>query len=78
MAPAERAPRALIGRDGECAALDGAMAALDSSGPALVEITGEPGIGKTRLLDELRRRARARGAVTLAGRASEFERSMPL
>ena len=78
MAPAERAPHAWIGRDRECAALDRALVALESGGPALVEITGEPGIGKTRLLDELRRRAGARGAVTMAGRASEFERTMPL
>lgn len=78
MAPVERAPHAFIGRDRERAALDGALAALDSSGPALVEITGEPGIGKTWLLDELRRRARARGAITLAGRASELERTIPL
>ena len=38
---------------------------------------GEPGIGKTRLLAELRERADSRGHLVLAGSAAEFERDMP-
>ena len=38
---------------------------------------GEPGIGKTRLLAELARRAEGRGHLVLAGRASELERDLP-
>ena len=38
---------------------------------------GEPGIGKTRLLQELARLAEARGYLVLAGSASELERDLP-
>jgi DNA-binding CsgD family transcriptional regulator len=40
-------------------------------------VEGEPGIGKTRLLAELRGRSDERGFLTLAGSATEFERDMP-
>ncbi len=38
---------------------------------------GEPGIGKTRLLEELAARADARGHLVLDGSASELERDLP-
>jgi DNA-binding SARP family transcriptional activator len=67
--PAERRP-ALVGRDSELAAL---VAALDESASdaRFVVIEGEPGIGKTRLADELRELAEARGAVAVWGRSDE-------
>ena len=40
-------------------------------------VEGEPGIGKTRLLAELRRRAEERGHLVLHGVASEFEAHVP-
>jgi DNA-binding NarL/FixJ family response regulator len=40
-------------------------------------VTGEPGIGKTRLLDELLSRAGECGWLALHGRAAEFERELP-
>jgi DNA-binding CsgD family transcriptional regulator len=42
-----------------------------------VEIYGEPGIGKTRLLDELAEHARDRGMALARGRAGEYERNVP-
>ena len=42
-----------------------------------VAISGEPGIGKTRLLEELGRRAEERDAVVLIGRGAELERDLP-
>ena len=61
----------LIGRDRELAALlDGLESALVGRG-RLFLIAGEPGIGKSRLAEELTERARGRGAVTLFGRAWE-------
>jgi predicted ATPase len=40
-------------------------------------VEGEPGIGKTFVLTELRREAEARGFVVLEGSAAEFERDLP-
>jgi predicted ATPase len=42
-----------------------------------VQILGEPGIGKSRLLAELCRRGEDRGYLVLDGRAAEFERDVP-
>ena len=42
-----------------------------------MEVTGEPGIGKTRLLGELAADAERRGFLVLGGRATEFERDVP-
>ena len=45
--------------------------------PACLAVEGEPGIGKTRLLAELRRRAERSGAHRAPGAAAEFERDLP-
>ncbi|HEX5980371.1 MAG TPA: BREX system ATP-binding domain-containing protein [Thermoleophilaceae bacterium] len=70
-------PARLVGRDAELEQLEAALDTLDDGGPAYVTVEGEPGIGKTRLLDELRARAQARGHVVLSGASAEFEREMP-
>src|SRR5262245_1798314 len=70
--PAVAAPRvAFVGREAELgtlmAGLDGALAGRGG----LILVTGEPGIGKSRLAEELISRARARGARVLVGRCWE-------
>jgi DNA-binding NarL/FixJ family response regulator len=67
----------LVGRSSESGVLEHALDRVDSGGTACLEIAGEPGIGKTRMLRELGARADLRGHVVLAGGASEFERSLP-
>jgi predicted ATPase/class 3 adenylate cyclase len=47
----------LIGRDAEVQVLRGAVAAARAGKGCLIEIVGEPGIGKTRLLEALRAEA---------------------
>ncbi len=42
----------LVGRDDDLAVLDNALDRARAGHPSLVEIVGEPGIGKTRLLEE--------------------------
>ena len=69
--------RPLVGREAELAALDLALAHVDAGRPQALGILGEPGIGKSRLLDELGRRAAERGHLVLAGRAAELERDVP-
>lgn len=67
----------LVGRDEELASLERALGSLESAGSLVVEIVGEPGIGKTRLLSELCRRAEERRLLVLERRASEFARGEP-
>ena len=73
MAVAER----LVGRVDELGELDRLLDQLDLGEPAALELVGEAGIGKTRLLAELAARAEARGCLVLAGSASELESDLP-
>jgi len=66
-----------VGREPELARLDAALDGLDQGEPAFLAVEGDPGIGKTRILGELRRRAEDRGCLVLAGAAAEFERDLP-
>ena len=56
----------LVGRADELSAL---LAHCASDPPGAVLVTGEAGVGKTRLLDELADRLRGAGAVVLRGSA---------
>jgi len=60
----------LVGRDDERARLVAAWQAAASGHPQLVLVTGEAGVGKTRLVDELRAHA---GAVTAEARGYPAE-----
>ncbi|HZD02408.1 MAG TPA: AAA family ATPase [Actinomycetes bacterium] len=66
-----------MGRANELGFLEGILEELDRGCPGAIELTGEPGIGKTRLLGELAARAEARGHLALLGSASELERDLP-
>jgi DNA-binding SARP family transcriptional activator len=69
-ARATAAGPALVGRDAELGQL---LTALDEArtGPRVVLVEGEPGIGKTRLIEEVAAEAGAQGATVLWGRAFE-------
>ena len=67
----------LVGRAAELEAIDRALGELCDGQTARLVIQGEPGIGKTRLLAELAKRADARGCTVLGGSASELERDLP-
>ncbi len=62
---------ALVGRQHEVGQLEGALASAASGRGALLLIRGEPGIGKTRLANELAARATSRGVRVVWGRAWE-------
>jgi DNA-binding CsgD family transcriptional regulator len=59
----------IIGRDAELAAFDASLTAAMAGHGGCVVITGEPGIGKSRLVLETTRRAASRGIRVISGRA---------
>ena len=67
----------LVGRDAELAELDVMLDLLAGGASGCVAVEGEPGIGKTSLLSELRHRAENRGCLVIDGVAAEFERDLP-
>ncbi|MDX6630827.1 MAG: hypothetical protein QOH00_3073 [Gaiellales bacterium] len=60
-----------IGRGSELAALADAVTEADAGRPVGVLLSGEAGVGKSRLLDEFARRADARGVQTVLGNCVE-------
>src|SRR5262249_25616190 len=66
-----RGARVFVGREREIAEIEAHLAAAETGRGGGVLLGGEPGIGKTRLLDELGVRARARGVPPLWGRCWE-------
>jgi DNA-binding NarL/FixJ family response regulator/predicted ATPase len=70
----------LVGRHAELAVLDEALAEIRTMvrpSLRLLEIVGEPGIGKSRLLTELRLRASALAVRVGAGQAAEYQTVLP-
>jgi ATP/maltotriose-dependent transcriptional regulator MalT len=67
----------LVGRAAELALFDRLLDELDRGRVCALELVGEPGIGKTRLLAELAARADARRYLVLGGSASELEGDLP-
>ena len=67
--PGELRARALVGRDEELAEVRAALAALARGQGGLLLVTGEAGVGKSRLLAEVRSYAAEAGAAVLPGRA---------
>ena len=67
----------LVGREVEIGRLEAALDTAGAGDAACLALEGEPGIGKSRLLTELRRRAEERGHIVLHGQAAEFERDLP-
>jgi ATP/maltotriose-dependent transcriptional regulator MalT len=67
----------LVGRGEQVAQLRGALTRVEHSESVTVAIRGEPGIGKSRLLDELVSMAEDSGHLSLSGRAAQLERDVP-
>ena len=70
--------RSLVGRDEELAALSAQMR-LVAGGPArLVQLSGEPGIGKSALVAAWARQVAELGTTVLVGRCHPLGRNLPL
>src|SRR4051794_4823897 len=70
-------PAGLVERDREVALLDTLLAEATGGEGRAVLVEGPPGIGKSRLLAEFRRRAGGAGALVLNARAGELETEFP-
>jgi DNA-binding SARP family transcriptional activator/tetratricopeptide (TPR) repeat protein len=68
----------LVGRQREWEALRHAWQAANTNGPGFVLITGEAGIGKSRLAEEMVRWASQAGATTASTRTYAVEGRLPL
>ena len=62
----------LVGRQAEFAVLDGALERAIAGEPTAVLVGGEAGVGKSRLVHELSRRADEAGARVLVGGCVEL------
>ncbi|GAB1639685.1 AAA family ATPase [Krasilnikovia sp. MM14-A1259] len=76
--PDRGAGEPFVGRQEETSLLRSALALADGGTAQIVDVVGEPGIGKTRLLSELTDLAGGAGHLALCGRATEFEQEIPL
>jgi DNA-binding NarL/FixJ family response regulator len=66
-----------LGRVSEVSLLERALEAARLGDPQFVVVSGEAGIGKSRLLARLAQAARTGGWLVLTGRAAEFEGDLP-
>jgi len=66
----------MVGRDAELASCEAAIARLGEGEGGLLLVTGEAGIGKTRLIEEVRANAEQRGMAWLQGHTLSFGRSI--
>ena len=67
----------LVGREQELAFLHDCWQGAQAAHGRLVLISGEAGVGKTRLVEEFANRLRWQGVRVLWGRCYEFERALP-
>ncbi|MGW5256837.1 ATP-binding protein [Streptomyces sp. NPDC004012] len=68
----------ILGRAAELSRLGALLGAVDGTGPQVLVLTGEPGAGKTTLVDWADEHGRARGLRTLRARGSEGETGLGL
>lgn len=66
-----------VGRAEELALLDAPIAAARDGTAAFAFVRGEPGIGKSRVLEELGARSSREGFTVFSGKARELERERP-
>ncbi len=67
----------LVGRAAAVESLDAAVATVRAGRSVAVEVCGEAGLGKTRILRELARRAADAGLLVRTGRATQYEQGVP-
>ncbi|WP_374455637.1 BTAD domain-containing putative transcriptional regulator [Nocardioides sp.] len=76
--PVEPVAGGVLGRTAEREALAALVAAVRAGSFGAAQLVGEPGIGKSRLVDDLVATARGNGLVVAVGRCSEDDGAPPL
>jgi DNA-binding CsgD family transcriptional regulator len=71
------APAPIVGRAGELDRLGRLLADAEAARPVVVLVSGDAGVGKTRLVTELAARAASRGFTVLSGRCAELADTVP-
>src|SRR5215213_2175440 len=74
---ARAAPSELVGREAELAAITDALEALAQGEGGVVIVTGEPGVGKSRLTTAIRARAEATGIPWLHAHCLSYGAGLP-
>ncbi len=77
-APPKRLPKPIAGREAELALLADAWAKVSAGAGVVISVSGEAGIGKSRLVDALRERASADRKSALVLRCSPFHSTSEL
>ena len=67
----------LVGRSAELARLTALLGEAEAGQPVVVLVSGDAGVGKTRLVTELSARAASRGFTVLSGRCAELADTVP-
>ena len=75
--PGTAVDRPLVGRDTELQVVGAALDATEGGAGTVIALTGEPGMGKSRLLAEVRTWATGRGMRWLAARCLSYGASLP-
>ncbi len=70
-------PHPLVGRDAALTRLDAALTAVVAGHPRSIAIVGDPGLGKTALLDRVTETAAERGLAVVRGSAAEMRPDVP-
>jgi DNA-binding CsgD family transcriptional regulator/tetratricopeptide (TPR) repeat protein len=73
----ERTGTRLVGRRRELAQIDRLLDGAQPGNATILQIAGESGIGKTKLLSHVTARASMQGYLAIVGRAAEFEPDEP-
>ena len=77
VSPLFRLSERLYGRAEQCAQLEGALGQSLEGRRTLVQVNGRSGVGKTRLVEELRAQVHGRGLRYCAGKFDQFHQDRP-
>src|SRR5262245_18924810 len=73
----DTASSALVGRASELGRMRRLLSDAEAGQPVVLLVSGDAGVGKTRLILELAAEAAGRGFMTLSGRCAELAETIP-